>query len=106
MSFDFGEFPARRFGLFPTSRRSQIGFSPLHHLLPSKIGEKLFGHLALLARGAGRRRELFCENRGSLALARPFSVGGAVEEKKIVIARAFELLETHYLGVCEAPLLR
>lgn len=51
-------------------------------------------------------QQLFRKNRGGLLLARPLSVGGAVEEKKIVIARAFNLLEAQHLRVREAPLLR
>jgi hypothetical protein len=39
-------------------------------------------------------------------LARPFPVGSAVEEKNVIIARPFELLETQHLRIREAPLLR
>ena len=43
----------------------------------------------------------FCEHRRRLLLARPFPVGGAVEAEKIVIARAFELLEAQHFRIRE-----
>src|SRR5215471_16155269 len=51
---DIGKISAHRRSLSQTSRRSEIGFQTVSHILPRLHRRRSSGHLALLARRAGK----------------------------------------------------